>query len=110
MRTGKLYRRITQCEWEHDVDITIFFTLRKINTYITSYYTSEIYEAIFTIHLVPGCSRKCGQLIFLVKSRDAVFSISSAKGQVENDIWDSGQNAPPVRRKKENDSCRQIVD
>ncbi len=47
MRTGKLYRRITQCEWEHDVDITIFFTLRKINTYITSYYTSEIYDAIF---------------------------------------------------------------
>ncbi len=104
----ELYKRITGCEWENDVDITDFFTLRKINTDIASYYTSEIYDAIFYDAFSPRAQPEMWTVDIFCKiagmmKPGAVLSTYSAKGQVRRNIISAGLRAkrvagPPGKR------------
>lgn len=107
-RMSKLFHDINDCEWDKEIPITKYFTLKKIKSDIKTYHNTGLYDVVFFDAFSPkvqpemwsaGIFRKIAGIM----GKGAVLSTYSAKGQVRRNMISAGLEVertpgPPGKR------------
>ena len=105
---SEIYRLINDCEWESAFQLTKYFTLHKIKSDFTTYYSAMKYDVIYFDAFSPEVQPELWTPEIFIKignmmDHGAVLSTFSAKGQVRRNIMSAGITAvriagPPGKR------------
>ena len=92
---SELYLKINRCEWDKEIQITNFFTLKKIKADLISYYPAGIYDIIFFDAFGPQVqpamwTTEVFSKIAGMMDSSAVLATYSAKGQVRRNLISVG--------------------
>jgi tRNA U34 5-methylaminomethyl-2-thiouridine-forming methyltransferase MnmC len=107
-RATEIFRLVHECGWEREVQLTNFFTLKKIKSDIITYYSTGIYEVVFFDAFSPDVQPEMWTTEIFSKiagmmNHGAVLSTYSAKGQVRRNMISAGLDVerlagPPGKR------------
>lgn len=105
---SKLFYHINECEWDKEIPITKYFTLKKIKSDITTYHNTGLYDVIFFDAFSPEVQPEMWSADIFLKmagmmEKGGILSTYSAKGQVRRNMISAGLEVertagPPGKR------------